>query len=66
MKTETVHFQREAHAILAHKYTHFPTVYKKTEWELIENSGSYEHLKIVTRAECWNSKKCLALGVSAF
>ena len=29
---------------------------QKTEWELIENSGSYEHLKIVTRAECWNSK----------
>ena len=29
---------------------------QKTEWELIENSGISEHLKIVTRAECWNSK----------
>ena len=29
MKTEKVNFQREAQAILAHKYIHFPTVYKK-------------------------------------
>ena len=29
MKAEAVHFQREAHAILAQKYIHFPTVYKK-------------------------------------
>ena len=47
---------KEKHMPFGTKVHSFSHSLQKTEWELIENSGSYEHLKIVTRAECWNSK----------